>query len=128
MKVGIRTPSPKKIVKAKTTRRIKRAVKSSYNPIYGKEYVGYLKDPERAVKNKIYHKVTFDPLSFAKKGVNQDSKAILAPIVLFYLMAMLCEGFAIFMFLSSRKIHIISICASIICYLLFVLLYRTKYE
>ena len=67
MKVGIRMPSVKKSVKARTTGRIKREVKSSYNPLYGKKGMGYLKDPERAVKNKIYHKLTVDPLAPLKR-------------------------------------------------------------
>ena len=66
MKIGIRTPSPTKSLKARTTGRIKRTVKSSYNPIYGEKGVGYLKDPERAIKNKVYHKMTVDSLDSIK--------------------------------------------------------------
>lgn len=62
MKVGMRTPSPTRSLKAKTTGRVNRAVKKSVNPVYGHKGVGYIKDPERAIKNKIYHKVTYDPL------------------------------------------------------------------
>lgn len=67
MKIGMRTPSAEKMVRARTTGRVKRMVKKSYNPIYGRKGVGYLKDPERAVKNKIYHKMTYDPLDPLKK-------------------------------------------------------------
>lgn len=59
MKVGIRTPSLKKSFKARTTGRAKRAVKSAINPLYGKKGMGYINDPSRAVKNKIYKKTTF---------------------------------------------------------------------
>lgn len=62
MKVGMRTPSLDKTVRAKTTGRVKRTAKRAVNPVYGIKGVGYLKDPERAVKNKIYHKLTVDPL------------------------------------------------------------------
>ena len=72
MKVGMRTPSPEKMVKAKTTGRLKRAAKSSYNPVYGKKGIGYLKNPERAIKNKIYHKVTIDPLESIKNASIDD--------------------------------------------------------
>lgn len=30
--------------------------------------MGYIKDPERAIKNKIYHKVTVDPLDLLQSG------------------------------------------------------------
>lgn len=68
MKIGLRTPSVDKKVRARTTGRLKRAAKSSINPFYGKKGMGYLKDPERALKNKIYHKVTADPIDLIKKG------------------------------------------------------------
>jgi len=66
MKTGIRTPSIKRSVKARTTGRIKRAAKSSVNPLYGKKGVGYIKDPGKALKNSVYHKVTIDPLDSFK--------------------------------------------------------------
>ena len=58
MKVGMRSPSIKKSVKARTTGRVKRSVKRSVNPFYDKKGMGYIKDPEQAVKNSIYHKTT----------------------------------------------------------------------
>lgn len=59
MKVGLRTPSIKKSVKARTTGKITRAAKKSVNPLYGKKGMGFVKDPERSVENSIYHKTTF---------------------------------------------------------------------
>ena len=59
MKFGMRKPSIKKSIKARTTGRVKRAVKSSLNPLYGKKGMGYVKKPKRAIKNKIYKKTTF---------------------------------------------------------------------
>lgn len=58
MKIGFRTPSFKKSFKARTTSKYKRRLKSAIDPTYGKKGVGWIKDPERALKNKIYHKVT----------------------------------------------------------------------
>ena len=58
MKIGVRKPNYKSRIKARTTGRIKREVRSSVNPLYGKKGMGYIKDPERAVKNKIYHTTT----------------------------------------------------------------------
>ena len=60
MKFGFRKPSIKKSFKARTTGRIKRTVKRSINPIYGKKGVGFIKNPERSIKNSIYHKITVD--------------------------------------------------------------------
>ena len=72
MKIGMRTPSPTRSLKAKTTGRAKRAINKSVNPVYGHKGIGYLKDPERAVKNKIYHKVTVDPLDGMKNAEMPD--------------------------------------------------------
>lgn len=58
MKIGVRKPSVKKSVKAKTTGRVKRAAKSATNPLYGKKGIGLLKDPIKSVKNKVYRKTT----------------------------------------------------------------------
>lgn len=58
MKMGFRTPSPKRSFSARTTGRVKRAVKSSINPLYGKKGMGYINDPQKAVYNKVYNKTT----------------------------------------------------------------------
>ena len=55
----MRKPSLKKSFKARTTGKIKRKIKRTVNPLYGKKGMGYIKNPKRAVKNKIYHKTTF---------------------------------------------------------------------
>lgn len=60
MKIGIRKPSLKRSVKARTTGALKRKVKSEINPLYGKKGVGFIKDPKRSINNKIYKKTTFD--------------------------------------------------------------------
>lgn len=59
MKIGMRTPSLKKSLRARTTGAAKRAVKRALIPGYGKKGMGLLRDPERAIKNKIYRKTTF---------------------------------------------------------------------
>lgn len=58
MKIGFRTPSLKKSLKARTTGRAKRAVKSAINPLYGKKGMGVL-HPKKAVYNKVYKQTTF---------------------------------------------------------------------
>lgn len=59
MKIGMRKPSIKKSIKARTTGKIKRDIKRAVIPGYGKKGMGWIKDPERALKNKIYNKTTF---------------------------------------------------------------------
>lgn len=58
MKVGIRKPSIKKSVKARTTGKLKRSVKKAVNPLYGKKGMGLVNDPKKAVYNKVYSKTT----------------------------------------------------------------------
>lgn len=59
MKVGFRKPSIKKSIKARTTGRIKRSIKRTVNPMYGKKGMGWVQNPKKAMYNKIYHKTTF---------------------------------------------------------------------
>ncbi len=59
MKIGFRTPSFKKSFRARTTGKLKRKVKKTINPLYGKKGMGYIKNPKRAVKNSVYKKTTF---------------------------------------------------------------------
>lgn len=77
MKIGIRTPSLKKSFKARTTGRINRTLKKSVNPLYGKKGMGYIKNPEKAIYNKVYHKVTVDPLGPLKNGSRNNTKRAL---------------------------------------------------
>lgn len=59
MKFGMRKPSIKKSIKARTTGRVKRAIKRKVIPGYGRPGVGFIKNPKRAVKNAIYKRTTF---------------------------------------------------------------------
>lgn len=59
MKFGMRTPSLKKSIKARTTGKAKRAVKKALIPGYGKKGVGWIKNPKKAAYNKVYNKTTF---------------------------------------------------------------------
>lgn len=54
MKIGIRTPSLKKSFKARTTGKLKRTIKKTVVPGNGKKGVGMIKDPKKAVYNKVY--------------------------------------------------------------------------
>lgn len=59
MKIGMRKPSLKKSIKARTTGKAKRALKKAIIPGYGKKGTGWLKDPKKAAYNKVYKKTTF---------------------------------------------------------------------
>lgn len=85
MKIGMRTPSLKKSLKARTTGRLKRAVKKTYNPLYGKKGMGLATDPKKAIYNKVYEKVTVDSLENLKtnkinKKTNNEEKELLINI------------------------------------------------
>ena len=59
MKIGMRKPSIKKSIKARTTGKAKRKVKKAVIPAYGKKGTGIVKNPKKAVYNKVYEKTTF---------------------------------------------------------------------
>lgn len=59
MKFGFRKPSPMRSLRARTTGRLKRSVKSSINPFYGKKGTGWVRNPRRAAYNKVYNKTSF---------------------------------------------------------------------
>lgn len=68
MKVGIRKPSLKKSISARTTGRAKRKLKRMVNPFYGKKGVGFIKNPSKSIKAKIYRKTTISAKD-ASKGI-----------------------------------------------------------
>ena len=59
MKIGMRTPSLKKSLKARTTGKVKREIKKAVIPGYGKKGMGVLKNPKKSVYNKVYKKTSF---------------------------------------------------------------------
>lgn len=76
MKIGVRKPSIKKSIKARTTGKVKRTIKKSVNPLYGKKGMGYINNPKKAVYNKVYNKTTIDarPYSFASNSKKYNQK------------------------------------------------------
>lgn len=66
MKVGIRKPSIKKSIKARTTGKAKRVVKKAVIPGYGKKGMGWINDPKKAAYNKVYNKTTVGVKDIAK--------------------------------------------------------------
>lgn len=55
----MRKPSLKRSISARTTGRLKREVKRSYNPLYGRKGMGWINNPSKAMYNKVYHQTTF---------------------------------------------------------------------
>ena len=59
MRIGMRKPSVKRMIKTRTTGRAKRAVKRAVIPGYDKRGMGFVKNPKRAAKGAIYRRTTF---------------------------------------------------------------------
>lgn len=79
MKTGIRKPNIKKSISARTTGKVKRAVKKSVNPMYGKKGAGFVKDPAKSVKNAVYHRTTIGVSDIAKSGSGSRTAATSSP-------------------------------------------------
>ncbi|SDP76162.1 hypothetical protein [Clostridium gasigenes] len=75
MKFGVRTPNFKKRVKARTTGKVKRAVKKSVNPLYGKKGMGLINDPKKAMYNKVYNKTTVSVDSLVSSNSKNTKKS-----------------------------------------------------
>lgn len=67
MKIGMRKPNLKKSFKARTTGKLKRKIKKSINPFYGKKGMGWINNPKKALYNKVYNKTTFSWVDLFKK-------------------------------------------------------------
>ena len=75
MKYGIRTPNLKKSIKSRSTGRLKRTVKKSINPLYGKKGMGFINNPKKAIYNKIYNKTTIGVNDIIKGGLKMDNNS-----------------------------------------------------
>ena len=67
MKFGIRMPSVKRSLKARTTGRAKRMMKKAVNPFYGKRGTGVIRNPRKAAYNKVYRKTSIGLWDMIKK-------------------------------------------------------------
>lgn len=70
----MRKPSLKKSFKARTTGRLKRQVKRAVIPMYGKKGTGWIKNPKKALYNKVYHKATFGLSDLARLASSTSKK------------------------------------------------------
>lgn len=75
MKIGFRKPNLKKSIKARTTGKLKRKVKKQFIPYYGKKGSGLIKDPKKAIYNKVYNKTTIDPIKGLRTKQKPSKKA-----------------------------------------------------
>lgn len=66
MKLGMRKPSIKRSLKARTTGKLKRGLKKSINPFYGKKGTGLVKNPKKTIYNKVYKKTSFSIFNLFK--------------------------------------------------------------
>lgn len=77
MKVGVRKPSIKKSISAKTKGKATRAIKKSISPTCGRKGIGIIKDPKKSMYNKVYNKTTIDIRGLSKistsKSVNKTN-------------------------------------------------------
>ncbi len=81
MKIGVRKPSLSKSLKARTTSKLKRQVKRSVLPTYGQKGTDIIKNPKRAIYNKIYNQTTVDALGSIKKGKSQKQNQAINTLV-----------------------------------------------
>lgn len=84
MRSIIRKPSVRKSVASRTTARVTRTVRKLSNPTYGMKGTGYIKNPQKAVYNKIYNKTSYgirdlmQPGSSSSHGAGSSSRHSLA--------------------------------------------------
>lgn len=79
MKIGMRTPSLTRSLKARTTSKWKRQAKKAIIPGYGKKGMGWVKNPKKAMYNKVYHKTTFglsDLFKSSKKRAKNNKQPL----------------------------------------------------
>lgn len=77
MKFGVRKPSIKRSISARTTGKLKRSIKKTVNPLYGKKGLGYVNDPKKAMYNKVYNKTTVsakDALGLSERKNTTNTK------------------------------------------------------
>ncbi|RSJ13907.1 hypothetical protein [Streptococcus intermedius] len=76
MKIGIRKPSLKRSLKARTTSKWKRQMKKAVILGYGQKGIGWIKNPKKALYNKVYHKTTFRLSDIVKSSKKKSSAKV----------------------------------------------------
>ena len=75
MKYGFIKSNIKKSIKAKTTGKMKRQIKKSVNPLYGKKGMGIINNPKKSAYSAVYNRTTFG-ISDIKKSASKSKKNI----------------------------------------------------
>ena len=70
----MRKPSLTRSLKARTTSKWKRQAKKAIIPGYGKKGMGWVKNPKKAMYNKVYHKTTFGLSDLFKSSKKSKKK------------------------------------------------------
>ena len=83
MKYGIRTPSVRKSISARTTGRVTRSINRSVNPYYGKKGMGWVNNPRKAGYNKVYNKTSCPSVGVL---VTIVTLIMLSPLIIFGLL------------------------------------------
>lgn len=91
MKFGIRKPSLKKSISARTTGKAKRKLKRMVNPFYGKKGVGWIRNPRKALYNKVYRKTSVS----SKKLVSGIGSLLALPFIAVIYMAIFMIWFSV---------------------------------
>ena len=86
MKFGIRKPNYKARLTARTTGNLKRKVKKTVNPLYGKKGMGFIKNPKKSIESAVYHRTTVSapsllPKSNPKRKSDEPPKAAQQPAI-----------------------------------------------
>ena len=89
MKYGMRKPSWKKSLSARTTGRAKRAVKRAIIPGYGKRGMGWL-HPKKALYNRVYRRTTFSIFDLLKAGSGRGTSNSGCCVILMFVVALVC--------------------------------------
>lgn len=77
MKIGMKKPSLTRSLKARTTSKWKRQAKKAIIPGYGKKGMGWVKNPKKAMYNKVYHKTTFGLSDLFKSSKKKKRKVVI---------------------------------------------------
>jgi len=86
MRFGMRRPSIKRSISARTTGRAKRAVKRAIIPGYGRRGMGLL-HPKKALYNRVYRRTTFSIFDLAKASSGKGSNSGCCLTLLFWISA-----------------------------------------
>lgn len=126
MKFGLRKPSLKKSIRARTTGAAKRKITRALIPGYGKKGSGWIKNPKKAAYNAIYHRTTFSLFSLfsSKKRKKRKTTKGGKPgcIMSFIYLAII---FGVFSFIADNIVIIIAVFL-VVLFIIGIIYFTTK--